>query len=309
MHDIGKNIVGVVLQCNNYDVVDLGVMVPAQKILAAASEHKADVIGLSGLITPSLEEMAHVAAEMQREGFTMPLLIGGATTSRVHTAVKIAPHYAGPTVYVPDASRAVGVTTLAGLDEQRDGYVAEIAADYAKHPRAARAEEGADARPARRRARERVPPRLGGVRAAGSRTFLGRRELRNVDLARDRRVHRLGRRSSRPGSWRARIRRSSTTRSSAKPRATCLPKARRCSAQIIDGRWLTASGVVGLLARERASATTSCCGRDESRATPALAWRNLRQQNRAPPGQAQPVPRGLRRAECGHAATTSARSP
>jgi len=95
VHDIGKNIVGVVLQCNNFDVVDLGVMVPAQKILAAAREHNADAIGLSGLITPSLEEMAHVAGEMEREGFTMPLLIGGATTSRVHTAVKIAPHYSG----------------------------------------------------------------------------------------------------------------------------------------------------------------------------------------------------------------------
>jgi 5-methyltetrahydrofolate--homocysteine methyltransferase len=130
VHDIGKNIVGVVLQCNNFDVVDLGVMVPAQKILQAARDSKADAIGLSGLITPSLEEMAHVAAEMQREGFSVPLLIGGATTSRVHTAVKIAPHYAGPVVYVPDASRAVGVTTSLVSDEHRNAYVAEVAADY-----------------------------------------------------------------------------------------------------------------------------------------------------------------------------------
>jgi 5-methyltetrahydrofolate--homocysteine methyltransferase len=104
VHDIGKNIVGVVLQCNNYEVINLGVMVPASRILQVAREEKCDIIGLSGLITPSLEEMAHVAREMEREGFTIPLLIGGATTSRVHTAVKIAPNYSGVTVYVPDAS-------------------------------------------------------------------------------------------------------------------------------------------------------------------------------------------------------------
>ncbi len=109
VHDIGKNIVGVVLQCNNYDVVDLGVMVPAAKILETAREKQADVIGLSGLITPSLDEMVHVAQEMEREGFRLPLLIGGATTSRAHTAVKIAPHYQASTVHVLDASRAVGV--------------------------------------------------------------------------------------------------------------------------------------------------------------------------------------------------------
>src|SRR6267378_3568294 len=112
VHDIGKNIVGVVLQCNNYDVVDLGVMVPAQKILETAKREKADIIGLSGLITPSLDEMCHVAAEMEREGFNVPLLIGGATTSRVHTAVKINPNYMrGQTIYVTDASRAVGVVS------------------------------------------------------------------------------------------------------------------------------------------------------------------------------------------------------
>src|SRR6187455_1681091 len=132
VHDIGKNIVGVVLQCNNFDVVDLGVMVPAQKILQAARDSKADAIGLSGLITPSLEEMAHVAAEMQREGFSVPLLIGGATTSRVHTAVKIAPHYTGPVVYVPDASRAVGVTTSLISDAAREGYVSQVREDYEK---------------------------------------------------------------------------------------------------------------------------------------------------------------------------------
>ena len=130
VHDIGKNIVGVVLRCNNYKVIDLGVMVPCQTILDAAREHKADIIGLSGLITPSLEEMSHVAKEMQRQGFDIPLLIGGATTSKVHTAVKIAPHYQHPVVYVPDASRAVGVCSNLLSDTLRDGFVAEVAAEY-----------------------------------------------------------------------------------------------------------------------------------------------------------------------------------
>jgi 5-methyltetrahydrofolate--homocysteine methyltransferase len=132
VHDIGKNIVGVVLGCNGYDIVDLGVMVPAQKILDAAKEHQADIIGLSGLITPSLEEMAHVAKEMQRQGFTIPLLIGGATTSLAHTAVKIAPNYESPVVYVKDASRAVGVCSQLLSKEMRDAYAAEIRADYDK---------------------------------------------------------------------------------------------------------------------------------------------------------------------------------
>src|SRR5688500_9469679 len=110
VHDIGKNIVGVVLQCNNYEVIDLGVMVPAQKILDAAREHSADVIGLSGLITPSLDEMVTVASEMERQGFSIPLLIGGATTSRAHTAVKVDKKYAGAVVWVKDASRSVPTT-------------------------------------------------------------------------------------------------------------------------------------------------------------------------------------------------------
>jgi 5-methyltetrahydrofolate--homocysteine methyltransferase len=132
VHDIGKNIVGVVLGCNGYEIIDLGVMVSADKILHAAKEHGAQAIGLSGLITPSLEEMSHIAGEMQRQGFDMPLLIGGATTSRAHTAIKIAPNYSGPVVYVPDASRAVGVVTkLLSLD-MRDSYVDEVAADYDK---------------------------------------------------------------------------------------------------------------------------------------------------------------------------------
>src|ERR1700694_769414 len=132
VHDIGKNIVGVVLQCNNFDVVDLGVMVACDTILETARKENADMIGLSGLITPSLEEMAHVAKEMERLGFKLPLLIGGATTSRTHTAVKIEPNYSGPTVWVPDASRAVGVATQLANTEQRGKYMDEVRADYVK---------------------------------------------------------------------------------------------------------------------------------------------------------------------------------
>ncbi|MEP7209104.1 MAG: dihydropteroate synthase, partial [Casimicrobiaceae bacterium] len=181
VHDIGKNIVGVVLQCNNFEVIDLGVMVPAQKILDTARAHDADLIGLSGLITPSLEEMGHVAREMQRQGLTLPLLIGGATTSRVHTAVKIAPHYAAVTVYVPDASRAVGVASSLLSDQLKDAYVAEVAADYEK----VRAQHAAKKGPAQ--------ISLANARANAFRTdwpayrppeprMLGRREFRNIAL-------------------------------------------------------------------------------------------------------------------------------
>ena len=130
VHDIGKNIVGVVLACNNYDVIDLGVMVPCEKILERAKAEKADMIGLSGLITPSLDEMVHVAREMERQGFKLPLLIGGATTSRAHTAVKIAPHYSEPVVHVLDASRAVPVTTSLLSDDGKSAFVAQHRADY-----------------------------------------------------------------------------------------------------------------------------------------------------------------------------------
>ena len=130
VHDIGKNIVGVVLACNGYDIIDLGVMVPWSKILDAANENDADMIGLSGLITPSLDEMVTVAAEMQRIGMTMPLLIGGATTSKVHTAIRIAPAYKGPVVHVLDASRAVGVASTLMSDTQKEAFVEKTAAEY-----------------------------------------------------------------------------------------------------------------------------------------------------------------------------------
>ncbi len=132
VHDIGKNIVGVVLACNNYEVIDMGVMVPAEKILERARTENADIIGLSGLITPSLDEMVHVAREMERQGFQQPLLIGGATTSRAHTAIKIAPHYSQPVVHVTDASRAVPVTTSLLSDEIKPAFVAQHYAEYAE---------------------------------------------------------------------------------------------------------------------------------------------------------------------------------
>ena len=142
VHDIGKNIVGVVLQCNNYEVFDIGVMVPAQTILDKAREYQVDIIGLSGLITPSLDEMVHLAKEMTRQGFTIPLMIGGATTSKAHTAVKIEPQYAHGTVYVADASRAVGVASALLSDEQKSDFLAELRDEYAKvrEQRAARNE-------------------------------------------------------------------------------------------------------------------------------------------------------------------------
>lgn len=130
VHDIGKNIVGVVLQCNNYEIIDLGVMVPTEKILRTAREEKVDIIGLSGLITPSLDEMVNVAKEMERQGFTLPLLIGGATTSKAHTAVKIEQNYSGSTTYVSNASRSVGVVSALLSDTQREAFVAKTRKEY-----------------------------------------------------------------------------------------------------------------------------------------------------------------------------------
>jgi len=147
VHDIGKNIVGVVLQCNNYEVIDLGVMVPTAKILEEARKHNVDIIGLSGLITPSLDEMRHVASEMQREGFSVPLLIGGATTSIAHTAVKIAPNYDNGVVYVTDASRAVGVASNLISEEHRGNYLKNLSAEYSEIKQ--RFEAGRDRSPRR----------------------------------------------------------------------------------------------------------------------------------------------------------------
>jgi 5-methyltetrahydrofolate--homocysteine methyltransferase len=183
VHDIGKNIVGVVLQCNNYEVIDLGVMVPAQKILDTAREKKIDIIGLSGLITPSLDEMCHVAAEMEREGFDLPLLIGGATTSRVHTAVKISPNYArSQAIYVTDASRAVGVVSSLMSEEERPKTIARVREEYARMAESYARGRAEKSRASLAQARANrlkldwaayVPPKP---------SFLGTRAFRNYDL-------------------------------------------------------------------------------------------------------------------------------
>jgi 5-methyltetrahydrofolate--homocysteine methyltransferase len=182
VHDIGKNIVAVVLQCNNYEVVNLGVMVPCERVLEVARQERADIVGLSGLITPSLEEMAHVASEMERQGFTIPLLIGGATTSRMHTAVKIAPRYSGPTVYVPDASRSVGVCSSLLSDDQRDGYLAAVAADYAKAREVHAGREGKGASHPIEEARRRGWPTDWTSYRPPRPAFVGRRTLRDYPL-------------------------------------------------------------------------------------------------------------------------------
>src|SRR6195952_621639 len=187
VHDIGKNIVSVVLQCNNFEVVNMGVMVPCSEILAKAKAENADIIGLSGLITPSLEEMAHVAKEMQRDPhfrmLKIPLLIGGAPTSRAHTAVKIAHNYEGPVVYVPDASRSVSVAQSLLTPEQRDQYIQEIATDYERireqhaNRKAVPMLSLADARA------NKMKLSFTGNAAPVKPKFIGRREFRNVDLA------------------------------------------------------------------------------------------------------------------------------
>ncbi|MGN6099531.1 MAG: methionine synthase, partial [Devosia sp.] len=184
VHDIGKNIVGVVLACNNYEIIDLGVMVPAQKILETAKTEKVDIIGLSGLITPSLDEMAHVASELEREGFDIPLLIGGATTSRVHTAVKIDPRYSsGAVVHVNDASRAVGVVSSLLSSNSRVAYMDEVRAEYRKvaaaHARGEAEKQRLPLAAARANHFEIDWPAFEPVKP----TFLGTRVFDNVNLA------------------------------------------------------------------------------------------------------------------------------
>ena len=184
VHDIGKNIVGVVLACNNYEIIDLGVMTPAAKILAVARDEKVDIIGLSGLITPSLDEMAHVAAEMEREGFSVPLLIGGATTSRVHTAVKIHPRYAkGQTVYVNDASRAVGVVGALLSPHTRASYIETTRAEYRKVADAHARSELDKTRLPLAKARANAHKSDWAAYAPPPPSFLGTRVFENYDLA------------------------------------------------------------------------------------------------------------------------------
>ena len=295
VHDIGKNIVGVVLQCNNFEVIDLGVMVPAQKILDTARERNADIIGLSGLITPSLEEMAHVAHEMQRLGMTQPLLIGGATTSRVHTAVKIAPNYAGVTVYVPDASRAVGVASNLLSDELKSGVRRRGRRRLRQGARAARGQEGPDADRARRRARQRVRDRLGALPAAGadvrsagasSATSISAEIARYIDWGPFFQAWELS------GPYPAILDDPVVGEAARSVHA----EGQAMLGKIIAGRWLTANGVVALLPgqlgrrRHRALRRRDAHEGGADLAQPAPA-------ERAPAGQAQLLPRRFRRAE------------
>jgi 5-methyltetrahydrofolate--homocysteine methyltransferase len=282
VHDIGKNIVGVVLQCNNFAVIDLGVMVPARKILDTARENNADIVGLSGLITPSLEEMAHVAHEMQRLGMSLPLLIGGATTSRVHTAVKIAPNYAGVTVYVPDASRAVGVASNLLSDELRAAYVAEVASDYDKIRVQHASKKG---------------PALISLAAARANAFRadwkhyappkpalpGRREVRNADLAELAGYIDWGpffQTWELSGPFPA-ILEDAVVGEAAR---SVYAEGREMLQRVIDGRWLTANGVIALMPAASIGDDIDVYG-DASRTDVALTWRNLRQQNQRPSGK------------------------
>jgi 5-methyltetrahydrofolate--homocysteine methyltransferase len=280
VHDIGKNIVGVVLGCNNFEVIDLGVMVPAQKILDTARAVNADMIGLSGLITPSLEEMTHLAKEMQRQGFTVPLLIGGATTSRVHTAVKIAPFYDSPTVYVPDASRAVGVASSLMSETQREGYVAELSAEYERVRAQHAGKKGpdlvtlAEARANKSHVDWSIynPPRP---------AFIGRKVLRNFDLAELANYIDWG-----PlfqvwdlaGSF-PQILQDEVVGEAARHVQS---DGQAMLKKIIDGRWLTAHGVVAILPANSVNDDDIEIYTDESRAKVALTWHGLRQQTRKP---------------------------
>ena len=279
VHDIGKNIVGVVLGCNGYDVIDLGVMVPCEKILHAAREHGAQAIGLSGLITPSLEEMSHVAAEMQRQGFDVPLLIGGATTSRAHTAIKIAPHYQQPVVYVPDASRAVGVVTALLSEGQRDGYVAEVAADYAKL-REQHANKKGQTLVALAAARENafrptyapVKPRQLGVQVLAEFDLATLAQyidwspfFQTWDLA---------------GSY-PRILDDAVVGEAAR---NVFKDAQTMLKRVIAEKWLTASGVFGLFPANSRGDDIEFYA-DEVRAAPLITWHNLRQQHERPAGK------------------------
>jgi len=282
VHDIGKNIVAVVLQCNNYEVLNLGVMVPAQKILETARVEKADAIGLSGLITPSLEEMAHVAREMEREGFTLPLLIGGATTSRAHTAVKIAPNYSGPVVYVPDASRSVPVTQSLLSRDARDAYVAEVRADYEKLRRQHAAKKGPGPLLPLGRARELGYAADWRADASPAPAQTGVTALRNYPLEKLAACIDWGPLFQ---TWELsgpypKILEDPVVGAEARK---LLADAQAFLRRMIEGRWVRASGVFGLFPAARVGDDIEIY-RDVSRRETLMTWHNLRQQNQKPSG-------------------------
>ncbi|WP_343669207.1 methionine synthase [Paraburkholderia heleia] len=284
VHDIGKNIVSVVLQCNNFEVVNMGVMVPCNEILAKAKVEGADIVGLSGLITPSLEEMAYVASEMQRDDYfrirKIPLLIGGATTSRVHTAVKIAPHYEGPVVYVPDASRSVSVASSLLSDEGAAKYLDELKADY---------ERIRD-----QHANKKATPLVTLEEARANKTkidwanfqpvkpkFIGRRVFRNFDLNELAKYIDWGpffQTWDLAGPY-PQILNDEIVGESAR---RVFSDAKSMLARLIQGRWLTANGVIALLPANTVNDDDIEIYTDESRSEVALTWRNLRQQSVRP---------------------------
>jgi len=284
VHDIGKNIVTVVLQCNNFEVVNMGVMVPCQDILAKAKVEGADIIGLSGLITPSLEEMQHVASEMQRDEFfrvaKIPLLIGGATTSRVHTAVKIAPHYEGPVVYVPDASRSVGVCSDLLSHERAAAFVAELEADYVR-VRAHHAAKKATPLVSLAEARANKTPIDWGAYTPPAPKFIGRRLLKNQDLAEIAEVIDWGpffQTWELAGPYPAIL----TDEIVGESARRLFSDGKRMLRRIVEGRWLRANGVVGFWPAATVGDDDIEIYRDASRRDVLFTWRGLRVQSERP---------------------------
>lgn len=284
VHDIGKNIVTVVLQCNNFEVVNMGVMVACQDILARAKVEGADIIGLSGLITPSLEEMQHVAGEMQRDDYfrikKIPLLIGGATTSRVHTAVKISPHYEGPVVYVPDASRSVSVCSDLLSDERAAAYITELNADYVR-VREQHANKKATPLVTLAQARANKTPMAWSSFAPVQPKFIGRRVFRNQDLAEIAACIDWGpffQTWDLAGAYPAILNDEIVGESARR----VLSDGQRLLRRAIEGRWLTANGVIGLYPANTVNDDDIEIYTDESRERVLMTWRGLRMQSVRP---------------------------
>ena len=285
VHDIGKNIVSVVLQCNNFEVVNMGVMVPCAEILALAKAENADIIGLSGLITPSLEEMANVAREMQRDPYfrsvKMPLLIGGATTSRAHTAVKIAPHYDGPVVYVPDASRSVAVMQSLVSPEQRDAYVTELNADYERARNQHANKKGVPMLTISDARKNKTKLKFTGKNAPIKPKFIGRRVLENIDLATIAQYIDWGpffQTWDLAGAYPAILKDPVVGETATK----LFADGQALLKKIIEGRWLTANGVVSLLPANSVNEDDIEIYTDESRQEIAFTYFGMRQQSEKP---------------------------
>ncbi|MEY4643182.1 MAG: putative methionine synthase [Pseudomonadota bacterium] len=280
VHDIGKNIVTVVLQCNNFDVINMGVMVPCHEILATAKVQGADIIGLSGLITPSLEEMQYVAAEMQKDEHfrvrKIPLLIGGATTSRVHTAVKIAPHYEGPVVYVPDASRSVSVAQSL-LSEQAALYIDELKADYERVRQQHASKKQQVLWPIEKARANKTPIYWAGYLPPKPK-FIGRRVFKNFDLAELARYIDWGpffQTWDLAGPFPA-ILKDEIVGTEAQ---RVFSDGKRMLQRLMEGRWLTANAVLGLYPANSVHDDDIELYTDERREQVALTWHGLRQQS------------------------------